>query len=333
MSSVLLCPECVDRSLSGSQKAMFAQNVLMQVAQPTNDHIVCIDKQGRILDKYKDMVDRFPVLNFWFELLIDADKLQHSLISCTCDCLKELGLISLNSFDSDKVAVVTALAKYQDLVKSKGFLDVKIVRANEAAQLLSSPAPLAGFNFTFFETKLVHSLEKMLEMYSTSTLETEMNVSLSSYLEVAGIELKEGASGGVSETEKTIGIRDIVISYEGRNVSLVEAVRADSVSAKGINGNLVKHIDKAYDNYNPLLNRRVYQVVYFQGKDFDKQWGNYQKFLDKKYNVKKTCRCKKLVENTGAIKVISTQHGGIEMVHFFCKFNRKANPKPVDKAE
>ena len=81
-------------------------------------------------------------------------------------------------------------------------------------------------------------------------------------------EVKDQSRIGISMNGKDAGEVDLSIWKKGFPIALIESIKLVSVSKK----NLISHIGKLMNNYNPFGCEELYLLVYYVGKSFNSFW-------------------------------------------------------------
>ena len=125
--------------------------------------------------------------------------------------------------------------------------------------------------------------------YNAKTYENVINDSFRDMLCAQGYdEVKDQTRHGSSSTGKSPGNVDMLITKDGKEIALFEALRLSSFNTNDIN----THIDKALINYN-ALGTPVFVVVYYNSQNFGDFWDQYYEYV-KAYLY--PCQVKRQVE-------------------------------------
>lgn len=125
--------------------------------------------------------------------------------------------------------------------------------------------------------------------YSSSTLEDTINDAFRDMLFTKGYnEVKDQTRHGPSSTGKRSGNVDLLLTKDGKEIAIFEAMKLSSFSR----GYIDEHINKALINYN-ALGTPTFIVVYYNSPNFGDFWIKYYEYI-KTYPYQ--CQVKKQIE-------------------------------------
>lgn len=111
--------------------------------------------------------------------------------------------------------------------------------------------------------------------YNRNSKENEINDYYRDMLGMMGYqEVKDQTRHGVSKSGKDAGEVDLLLSKEGKEIAIIEALKLSSVDTYYIS----QHIEKAINNYNPL-GTATFIVAYVTSTDFGGFWERYTNYL------------------------------------------------------
>ena len=111
--------------------------------------------------------------------------------------------------------------------------------------------------------------------YNAKSKETTINDYFRDMLRSKGYtEIKDQTRHGISSSGKDAGEVDILLSKDGKETAIIEALKLSSVDSNYIS----QHIKKAINNYNPL-GTATFIVAYVMSADFGGFWERYSDYL------------------------------------------------------
>lgn len=111
--------------------------------------------------------------------------------------------------------------------------------------------------------------------YNESTKENTFNDYFRDMLCGKGYsETKDQTRHGISASGKDAGEIDLLLSKDGKEIAIIEAIKLNNVNSNTINA----HIEKAINNYNPL-GTATFIVAYVSNDDFSGFWERYFAYL------------------------------------------------------
>lgn len=136
--------------------------------------------------------------------------------------------------------------------------------------------------------KVLHDLNVVSERvcanatYNRNSKENEINDYYRDMLGMMGYqEIKDQTRHGISISGKDAGEIDLLLSKEGKEIAIIEALKLNSVEKNYIS----QHIEKAINNYNPL-GTATFIVAYVTADDFGGFWERYSNYLmDYQFNI------------------------------------------------
>lgn len=113
-------------------------------------------------------------------------------------------------------------------------------------------------------------------LYNASTSENTINDAVRDMLSTKGYnEVKDQTRHGVSDTGKDAARVDLLLTKDGREIAIYEALRLSRLDKSRIK----EHIDKSITNYN-ALGTPTFVVVYYNSEDFGSFWNVYYKHIE-----------------------------------------------------
>ena len=136
--------------------------------------------------------------------------------------------------------------------------------------------------------------------YNASTPENQINDAFRDMLVAKGYnEVKDQTRHGISEGGKDAAEVDILLTQDGKEVALFEAMRLSSVEKNKIG----KHINKSISNYN-ALGTPVFVVAYVNSLAFGTFWESYYEYIkDYDYPFQITQQIKELTHPNASTRV------------------------------
>ena len=315
MPDFFLCPDALE---AAGNDPKFCQEVLFGIASGTQDGFFCIDEDEWLREHYlkqaKSVYDPRNVLVTILPLLCNVMRKRKA--KYCGQSFPELGIDVLSaSLANERFAIVEDENAYGEARSVKKVNGIKITGRRKITRAFEQNKSLS-FEFEEFNRLVRRSLCNLPESYDKNTSEDDLNLRVAQDIRVAGYSVDEKATGGRSGGGKTKGERDFLVYDDGAPISLIEGVRVKKVTSE--KANLKKHIDKAYDRYNRLGLKQVYQFVYYNGKDFSQCFEDYCDFLVTNYTMCNNAFCQSLVAPYGVLETVDSSHDEICMTHFFC---------------
>lgn len=136
--------------------------------------------------------------------------------------------------------------------------------------------------------------------YNASTPENQINDAFRDMLVAKGYnEVKDQTRHGISDGGIDAAEVDMLLTQEGKEVALFEAMRLSSVEKNKIG----KHINKSISNYN-ALGTPVFVVAYVNSSAFGTFWESYYKYIkDYEYPYQVTQQIKELAYPNASTRV------------------------------
>lgn len=126
-------------------------------------------------------------------------------------------------------------------------------------------------------------------MYNAETYENSINDAFRNMLSIQGYnEVKDQTRHGRSSAGKSAGNVDLLLTKDGKEIAIFEALRLSSLSRNEID----EHINKAITNYN-ALGTPTFIVVYYNSSNFGNFWNRFYEYV-KVYSY--PCQIKRQVE-------------------------------------
>lgn len=111
--------------------------------------------------------------------------------------------------------------------------------------------------------------------YNASTPENTINDAVRDMLSTKGYsEVKDQTRHGVSDTGKDAARLDLLLTKDGKEIAIYEALRLSRLDKSKIK----EHIDKSITNYN-ALGTPTFVAVYYNSQDFGPFWNGYYEHI------------------------------------------------------
>lgn len=272
-----ICCSCLEKASEDISKFYFS--VLAPIANEKTPYQVMNDKQGIILDTYKDVIlnDNSGMLLEWLEAISENGKIfkltKEILIS------DNIHVNTLANTYGSRIWLTDNPQDYQNNIENIAAYNIDFLHSDDAASRLNTPYTPVAFDYQQLTNLLINQLSIMMSRKQSVSIEDLHNDELSLRLEQEGYTPYDQTRRGVTGTKGNPGELDILIKSESSvYLSIIEALRESSCGSE--NKEIAIHLNKLLNNYDTCGLKVNYLITYCEAQNFGNFWNNYITYIN-----------------------------------------------------